>query len=374
MLHAFGYAIGQFCWLIGVALVQLFRGPWIKLPRRLLITFIALPAIILLQVAHWVGFCCDAIFFRQYRKVNVQKPVFVSGIPRSGTTHLQRVLARHEELTSTQMWECLFAPSITERHIFSVFGRLLSPLLRKFGGRRRSLFKRLDGIHKLGLHEAEEDFIALLPVNACFLIVLLFPDQEHFWRLVKFDLEMPPSHKKIILNFYRRIIQKHLYFHGQHKRYLCKNPSFATWVNDLHQYFPDARFVLCEREASKTVPSQLSSLEPGWKLLQGGELSERFSERIVKMLAYYYHYQSALDYQASKALSLPMSQLVEDLEASVKLVLEHCQLTLTEDFNDYLQLEVAKAKEYKSGHHYTNRKTTNWADWEKYFPETALEQ
>ena len=124
-------------------------------------------------------------------------------------------------------WECLFAPSITERYLVRALGRLLRPIARLFGRVRLPFMRQMDAIHQLGMNEPEEDFLALLPVNACFLVVVLFPEEASLWRLVRFDAAMPEPRKATLMRFYRRMIQKHLYFHGAKRRYLCKNPSFA---------------------------------------------------------------------------------------------------------------------------------------------------
>jgi len=70
--------------------------------------FIAVPAMALGQLMHWLGFLLDDIFFRGYRTIDIKKPVFIVGIPRSGTTLFQRVLARDiDNFTGYDLWELL---------------------------------------------------------------------------------------------------------------------------------------------------------------------------------------------------------------------------------------------------------------------------
>ncbi|WP_166805004.1 sulfotransferase [Nitrosococcus wardiae] len=88
--------------------------------RRALVMVAFLPVFGLVQGLHWLGFLFDEIFFRGYRKVSVFQPLLVLGPPRSGTTLLHRVLAQDSQFTTFATWECLFAPSVTQRLFWSL--------------------------------------------------------------------------------------------------------------------------------------------------------------------------------------------------------------------------------------------------------------
>ncbi len=374
MSKGFLLAIKQLFLMLYWTVRYLPKGRLQQFPRRLIVFVVAVSALILINILHWLGFALDELFFRRYRKINIEKPVFVTGIPRSGTTHLQRVLAEHDQLTCMKMWECFLAPSISERYLYSFLGYLFKPLSVLIGRMPLSFLKKMDSIHSLGFKEAEEDFVALLPINACFLLVVLFPEVKHYWQLSRFDKSMPPKDRAAVLSYYHRILQKHLCFHGDNKRYLCKNPSFMMWIDSLAKQYPDASFILCEREANKTIPSQLSSLEPTWELVYGEPMSAAFSTRIVSMLASYYHYLNGVSDLDIHAKRLPMKDLVTDLEGSVKACLQHCGLEMTEVFQVSLQQQSQEAQQYRSGHNYGSTEIFDWSDLADQFPSQFLKQ
>lgn len=349
-------ALGQWLLICLWTLKYLPYGGWRHLPKRALMYLLAVPALTLLQGLHWVGFLCDELFFRRYRQVAVRRPVFISGVPRSGTTHLHRVLSHHEELTSMRTWECLFAPSITERYLGRALGWVFSPVTLVFGKVRLPFVKQMNAIHRLGLQQPEEDFLSLLPVNGCFLMVVLFPEEASLWRLVRFDSAMPMRRKQTLMRFYRRMIQKHLYFHGVRqgveRRYLCKNPSFASWLTSLRQQFPDADFALCTRPAQKTLPSQLSSLLPGWQLFHGPRFTSAFEQRIVAMLAGYYRHIDLFCSENPLARLVSMQQLTTDLNGTVRQLLDDLGLPMTARYRQALDAEIKQAQQYRSGHRY----------------------
>lgn len=233
--------------------------------RRLLFLLLSYPAFLALQLLHWLGFLCDEIFFAGYRKVAIKDPVFVLGIPRSGTTYLHRTLAGdREQFTSFSTWEAILAPSITERKLIgwlkSLDRALGAPLHKLIHRILRSASGDFDNIHPVGLGEPEEDYLSLLPAGGCFILLLAFPFSPHLRQLARLD-EMPAGERQSLLHCYKRALQRHLYCHPG-KRLLSKNASFATWAGALHTAFPEAKFLVCVREPSSALSSQLSSLTP----------------------------------------------------------------------------------------------------------------
>jgi hypothetical protein len=93
-------------------------------PLALLAMVGFLPLFAMVQAIHWIGFLLDEVLFPGYRRVTVRRPIFVLGPPRSGTTLVHRVLARDDQFTTLHTWECLFAPSVTQRRFWMALDRL----------------------------------------------------------------------------------------------------------------------------------------------------------------------------------------------------------------------------------------------------------
>lgn len=259
----------------------------------------------LLFLCHGVGFLLDELLFRGYRRVAVRAPVFIVGVPRSGTTFLQRRLSEDPAFTTLTLWECLLAPSISERYLWAFVGRCLAPLMRWTG---RWRWSAMDQVHRLAWQEPEEDFLLLLYRGGCFLPALLCPDAERYWRLAFFDDAVPAPERCAMLDFYRRCLQRHLYFHGCDKRLLSKNPSFTSWMQDLRTAFPDARFIACVRRPEEAVPSQLSALRPVLRLWGAAQVTPELGERMITVLHGYYRRIQTLR-QTPWVYVLPLSQL-----------------------------------------------------------------
>lgn len=266
---------------------------WRHLWKRLPLFFLFWVLFSFLNLLHLVGHIVDAVIFSGYRKITVRAPVFILGIPRSGTTYLHRLLGANSDFTTFSTWEALLAPSVSEKYLFTFLGKLLKPLEKGALWIRGKFFQQMDTIHKLGLQEPEEDFLLLLPVLACLLPVFACPGSSHYWRLANFDKKARASYRAMVLAFYRCCLQKHLYFHGSEKRLLSKNPSFTSWTSSLLATFPGARLVACVRAPQEVVPSQLSSLRPIMSLLGDNKLSSLTQEKMIGLLLNYYRILAA---------------------------------------------------------------------------------
>lgn len=257
-------------------------------PRRLAVLLLLYPLFLVLQAVHWCGFALDELLFRGYRRVRIREPLFVSGIPRSGTTFVHRNLARDTaQFTTFRTWEALFAPSVSERRLIAACAwldrRLGAPLQRLLAMATRRLAGGLDHIHAVGLEAPEEDYLALLPAGGCFILMLAFPADRSLWQLGRLD-ELPHKQRRILLDFHTACLQKHLYVHGPERRLLSKNAAFGSWLPALAERFPDARFLVCLRDPAAALRSQMSAIHPGLKLFATLPASGHIQRRLQQNL------------------------------------------------------------------------------------------
>ncbi len=236
-------------------------------PYRLIVLLLFFPLYLLFQAWNWLCLFADEIFFPGYRQIEIQEPLFIAGIPRSGTTFIHRTLAGDpEHFTTFTTWQALFAPSICQRRLIKLLSRIDNtcgrPLHRILGHITCRLTGDMEHIHAVGLHAPEEDYLTLLPAAGCFIMITAFPAGDSVWSLGRFD-EMPCRRRQILLDFYKACLQKHMHEAAPGTRLLSKNAAFASWLSDLHTVFPDARYLLCIRHPQSALSSQLSSLRPG---------------------------------------------------------------------------------------------------------------
>lgn len=335
-------------------------------PLRLLLLLIGFPLFTLLQIAHWIGFALDEVFFRAYRHVRIERPLFVTGLPRSGTTFVHRTLAHdRENFTSFRTWEAIMAPSVVERR----FWKMIAALDRAMGAPCKRFLDRwirqasgdFSAVHAIGLDAEEEDYLALLPAAGCFILVLAFPWSEALWRLARFS-RMEADRRDALVDYYYRCLQKHLYVEGRgHKRLLSKNAAFASWIPFLEQKMPDARFLVCVREPVSGLSSQLSSVEGGCALLgtQGGfhRIAERFGT--VFSDSYDELFQKTLA-QTRLLAVIDQEELRTSPRETLKTALDYLQEPLGAAWEESLNKAENRSKNHQSAHQH-GRKSASLA-------------
>jgi hypothetical protein len=332
---------------------RLLRAIPVSKPQHLLIRVLLFPilwcATLLLLISHSLAFVCDECFFSSYRRIAIKRPLFILGVPRSGTTWLQRVLANDTSLTTLTLAEALFMPSITQRLIFRSIKRVFKPFALTFQKLKFNPLTAMDAIHKIRLDEPEEDFLLFIPLHACFLLALVCPRSKHYWNLSRFDTDLPETHRQTILNYYHRCLQKHLYVHGHTLTVLSKNPSFTPLLSSLRAQFPDARVVACTRNPREVIPSQLNSVSPLQKLIGIGMPDAEFNAAMLELLCLYYERINA---DRAELAVVDMQELNAELEQCVRKLYERFDMLLLESFAERLKVLDAKGKQYQSQHSY----------------------
>lgn len=345
----------------------LFLRSWLPAPdqpvhqlwRRWLALLLFWPLLLALLLINGTGLALDRLFFSGYRHVRIRKPVFVIGVPRSGTTFLHRLLALDERFSTTALWELVFAPSITQRYFWLGLARLDrlagAPLARVLASVEQQVLGKLDDIHNTGLAAPEEDYLALVPVLGCFLLVLPLPD-ERLWRLARGDRALSGREKRRILGFYRGIVQRHLWFHGPDQTLLSKNPSFTPLIESLAVEFPDARFVACFRNPTRAVPSQINSILVGARIFRGRDIdADYWRDRLTDMLCFYYHhlFETLPHLPGCMHARVLLEELAPNPYAGVLSLYQQFGWTTDEVFDSALRKEDERARQYQSGHHYS---------------------
>lgn len=146
------------------------------------------PVLFILQSLHWLGLLADEVFFRGYRSVKIRAPVSIGGVPRSGATFLHRLLVRDEDrFTTFLLWELILAPPVAERKFWMGLGRpdrlVSAPFASLIRWLAQRVFAGLGNIYEISLSDEEEDYFLLVPIYACFLLILPFPFPDEFGRL-----------------------------------------------------------------------------------------------------------------------------------------------------------------------------------------------
>ncbi len=306
----------------------------------------------------WICLFLDDIFFRGYRKIVVDKPLFVVGFPRGGTTFLHRLIHHDEkQFTSLKLWEILLAPSILQKKFFLLLGkadRLIGkPLYRLAVALENRMFAGSRSMHKLSHFEPEEDEIILMHIFSSLFLLFMFPFEE-MEPFSRFDTDINPQQKKAIMGFYKKCVQRHLYVFGPEKHFLSKNPASSSKINAIYETFPDARIVCMVRTPFEAVPSAISWISYGFNRFNTADQSV-VTERVLSLISHWYTYPlDQLDTRPADCQAVETyDRMMADPGGFVKALYARFGYNLSDSYRRLLRQETERAKNYKSKHVYS---------------------
>jgi omega-hydroxy-beta-dihydromenaquinone-9 sulfotransferase len=244
-------------------------------------------------VMHWFFFFLDDILFPAYKTQPIEKPLFILGNLRSGSTFLHRLLSRDSEtFTSLTIWEIFLTPSVTQKKIT----QLVSRLDHKLGGHlRRWLFDfdrrtlRKYKIHPISFFQPEEDGNILFHIWDSWWVNFMFPFADEIPDYQHFDQALSAEHKHRIMAFYKSMLQRHLYATGK-KYFVAKNPAFSPKIATLKEFFPDARIIYLVRNPLDMLPSTVSMINYARRVFTEPKEKWLYLDEIVEMTKHWYNY------------------------------------------------------------------------------------
>lgn len=191
-----------------------------------------------------------------YAATSIQRPIFVTGLPRTGTTALHRLLTADPAHQALELWLTEFPQPRPPRDTWA----------------SNPVYQQID----VGLaqhHVDNPEFMGLHYMSAA--------DVEECWQLLRQTMKSISYESLAYLPSYSQWLQgqdwtnayvrhrKNLQLIGMHdpRRWVLKNPSHLFALDELMSVYPDALVIQTHRPPSTIIPSMCSLAEhatPGW--------------------------------------------------------------------------------------------------------------
>jgi len=317
----------------------------------------------LLELGLGLCFLLDDLLYPGFRKQRIERPLFIIGNYRSGSTFLHRVLAEDTRSFATlRTWEIYLAPSIVQRKILRGIGavdRMLGGPLHRFTDRWENRVLRPVEIHRTGLRQPEEDEGLFFYIGYSLFVWFFFPFVPTDEPFHLFDRRISGPRRRRIMRFYRGCIQRHVYYHGmrQGRRplvYLAKNPALSPRVDALLETFPDARFIYLYRRPEETLPSTLSWLSFCWSFF--GDPLDRYPFRgfVTELTKQWYLYplERLESVDERQWAVVRFEDLVQSPEQTLRLVCRRLDIPLSEGLERVIGGLAGRSERYRNHHSY----------------------
>jgi hypothetical protein len=175
----------------------------------------------------------------------VERPIFITGLPRSGTTFLHRLLLEDSDNRAPRVWQMIYPYPLAQRWRGGRDTRpaRVSSQLRAF----ERLAPEFRDLHPLDAQSPQE----------CSEIT------AHVFRSMRFDTTYQiPSYQRWLdesghlpaYAFHKRFLQ-HLQHQGNRGRWVVKCPEHLFALDAIRSVYPDARLVFVHRDPVKVLLS-----------------------------------------------------------------------------------------------------------------------
>ncbi len=238
-----------------------------------------------------LGLVVDHLLFPWFRRTRVERPIFIIGNFRSGSTLLHRLLASAPGATAMKTWEIYFAPSISQRRFWQGIWIVDS----WFGGHlRRSILRAQDrrlgavGMHRVRLDEPEEDEGIFLYLWDSLFNWFFVPRDGETYPYLRYDEAVPRWRRVRAMRFYREVVRRHLSLQPPGAVYVSKSPSFTARLGSLLETFPDARVIELARHPFDCVVSTAGWFSYAWHYFASPRERFPFLDTILAMTRRWY--------------------------------------------------------------------------------------
>jgi hypothetical protein len=250
----------------------------------------------------------------------IQAPVFITGMPRSGTTFLHRLILQDPSTIGPRLFQLVYPHA-------SRAGRFQTALRKRWVGLQLALFRMLspefNALHPVAVDAPEE----CTDITAHVFQSLRF---ESTYRVPSYSSWLQRRGLLDAYRFHRRFLQ-HLDIDLPGYRWILKSPDHVFALDDIRRVYPDARLVFIHRDPVRVLASVARLTEvlrrPFARSVDRVEIGRDVSASWVDGA----QRMSTLSARDDSVLHLHYQHIIRSPLDAVRAVYRHCSLVLTEE-------------------------------------------
>ncbi|HQR04900.1 MAG TPA: sulfotransferase, partial [Rhodocyclaceae bacterium] len=189
--------------------------------------------------------------YRRHPEIDEQElapPVFITGLPRSGTSILFETLSRDRQFGAPANWEIMFPCPPPEATTYATDPRITKA--EHLLGQWNRVTPTFPALHEIGARIPHECAVAMCCTFASDTLPVSYQIPGYYTWLLGADLT--PAYA-----YYRRML-KLLQWRNPRRHWLLKSPAHTQYLPVLFAVFPEATVVLTHRDPIRAQASVTS--------------------------------------------------------------------------------------------------------------------
>jgi hypothetical protein len=275
----------------------------------------------------------------------IRQPIFIIGLPRTGTTILHELMAQDPANRVPMTWEVMHPWPPPERATYET-DRRIAIVDKHLNGVDRLIpgFKRM---HPMGAQLPQED-VALTAHDFASMIFSTthYVPSYHAW-LDRADLRW-------VYAAHRRQLQ-YLQWRCPADRWVLKSPGHLWALDALLAIYPDARIVQTHRDPLKVIAS-LANLVALLRSMSSDAIDRRaigmeWTTRLAEGLQHAMDTRDQLPPETAPVFDMHFSEFIRDEVGMVRRIYEHFGMELSLDAEERMRGFLARNPRDKHGAH-----------------------
>jgi hypothetical protein len=298
-------------------------------------------------------FLANRLWVRQYLKDHPEaleeplpRPLFVIGLPRTGTTLLHNLLCQDASRRPLRMWEALQpAPSVNlaagKRDTRRTKARLLASVINRWGA------PKLRAVHAFHPDGPEECTSLLLNtfVSPAFLLLGNIP-RYIAWLRGRGRQLLPWAYEQ-----YRTFLQV-VQHQGPRAAWVLKSPAHSFGLQALWGVLPDACVVQTNRDIKEVLPSTCSLFAIMQGLYSDQVDCRSLGPQILELMGeIHYHLRQDAEQKPDRVFAVEYHSLLSDPLGTVRAIYRYFDLPLEDGMEERMQAWIATNPANKHGVH-----------------------
>lgn len=300
----------------------------------------------LLHTVNRLRYVDDRARFPEIAAQEIVRPVFIIGMPRTGTTILHDILACDPRSRAPLTWEVMFPSPPPSTATFESDPRI-AECAATFPDRDLQL-PGFDAIHPMG-PQLTQECVVMMGEAMC---TPLFHNQFRvptYEDWVDHEADWAP-----VYDFHRRQLQ-HLQAHHRGDRWVLKTGAHLWGLDRLLETYPDARIVFTHRDPVKSMTSYASLTtivrRVGSDEVDPVEVADDWIGRLRRVLLRGIEIRRARDYPDAIFYDMYFPDFITDQFREVEKIYEALDLPMTGDGADAMRAFIDENPPGKHGIH-----------------------